>query len=42
MELFTHVNLLVAQGRNLDIITQAETIRPYDASTGEGGQSAYA
>src|SRR6478735_605163 len=24
VELFTHVNVLVAQGRNLDIITQAE------------------
>ena len=29
VELFTHVNVLVAQGRNLDIITQAEAIRPY-------------
>jgi DNA repair protein RecO (recombination protein O) len=29
VELFTHVNLLVAQGRNLDIVTQAETIRPF-------------
>ena len=29
VELFTHVNMLVAQGRNLDIVTQAETVRPF-------------
>ena len=29
VELFTHVNVLVAQGRNLDIVTQAETKRPF-------------
>ncbi len=29
LELFTHTNLLVAQGRNLDIITQAEMVRPF-------------
>jgi DNA repair protein RecO (recombination protein O) len=29
VELFTHVNVLVAQGRNLDIVTQAETVRPF-------------
>lgn len=29
VELFTHVNVLVAQGRNLDIVTQAETVRAY-------------
>jgi DNA repair protein RecO (recombination protein O) len=29
VELFTHVNVLVARGRNLDIITQAETVRPF-------------
>ncbi len=29
VELFTHVNVLVAQGRTLDIITQAETLRPF-------------
>ena len=29
MELFTHVNVLVAQGRNLDIVTQAEAKRPF-------------
>jgi DNA repair protein RecO (recombination protein O) len=31
VELFTHVKALVAQGRNLDIITQAETVRPFAA-----------
>ncbi len=29
LELFTRVQLWVARGRNLDIITQAETIEPY-------------
>src|SRR5437764_13336849 len=29
VELFTHVNVLAAQGRNLDIVTQAETVRPF-------------
>lgn len=29
LELFTRTQLLVARGRNLDIITQAETIDPY-------------
>ncbi|HEU5314496.1 MAG TPA: DNA repair protein RecO [Chloroflexota bacterium] len=29
VELFTHVNVLVAQGRNLDIVTQAEAVRPF-------------
>ena len=29
VELFTHVNVLVAQGRNLDIVTQAEAKRPF-------------
>lgn len=29
LELFTHSQLLVAKGRNLDIITQAETIEPF-------------
>ncbi|MGH2353430.1 MAG: DNA repair protein RecO [Chloroflexota bacterium] len=29
VELFTHVRLLVAQGRNLDIVTQAEAMQPY-------------
>ncbi|HEX2324037.1 MAG TPA: DNA repair protein RecO, partial [Chloroflexota bacterium] len=31
VELFTHVTVLVAQGRNLDLITQAEAVRPYRA-----------
>jgi DNA repair protein RecO (recombination protein O) len=29
VELFTHAGLLLAEGRNLDIVTQAETVRPY-------------
>jgi len=29
LEPFTHVNLFLAKGRNLDIITQAETIDPF-------------
>ena len=29
IELFTHSRLLLAKGRNLDIITQAETIEPF-------------
>jgi DNA repair protein RecO (recombination protein O) len=29
LEPFTHVDLLLYQGRSLDIITQAETVRPY-------------
>lgn len=29
VELFTHVNLLLAQGRTLDIVTQAEMHRPF-------------
>ncbi|RME47721.1 MAG: DNA repair protein RecO [Chloroflexi bacterium] len=29
VELFTYSNLLIAKGRNLDIVTQAETIRPF-------------
>jgi DNA repair protein RecO (recombination protein O) len=31
LEPFTHVDLLVHQGRSLDVITQAEVIRPYGA-----------
>lgn len=31
VELFTYSNLLVAKGRNLDIVTQAETIRSFRA-----------
>lgn len=29
VELFTHAGLLLAEGRNLDVVTQAETLRPY-------------
>jgi DNA repair protein RecO (recombination protein O) len=29
VELFSHSNLLIARGRNLDIVTQAETIEPF-------------
>ena len=29
VELFTHAALLLAEGRQLDIVTQAETVRPY-------------
>lgn len=29
LELFTHVNLLVARGRNLDIVTQAEAVQAF-------------
>lgn len=29
VELFTYSDLLIAKGRNLDIVTQAETIRPF-------------
>ncbi|MBI3972353.1 MAG: DNA repair protein RecO [Chloroflexi bacterium] len=42
VELFTHVNLLVAQGRNLDIVTQAETVRPYCRIRDDLWKTAYA
>jgi DNA repair protein RecO (recombination protein O) len=42
VELFTHVNVLVAQGRNLDIITQAETARPFGAIRDDLWKAAYA
>jgi DNA repair protein RecO (recombination protein O) len=29
VELFTHAGLLLAEGRNLDVVTQAETVRPF-------------
>ena len=29
VELFTHASVLLAQGRNLDILTQAQTVRPF-------------
>jgi DNA repair protein RecO (recombination protein O) len=31
VELFTHTGLLLAQGRSLDVVTQAETIQPFQA-----------
>ncbi len=31
VELFTHAALLLAEGRNLDVVTQAETIQPFRA-----------
>ena len=41
-ELFTHVNVLVAQGRNLDIITQAEAMRPFHGIRDDLWKAAYA
>ena len=35
VELFTHSRLLVAKGKNLDIVTQAETINPFVALRGD-------
>jgi len=34
LEPFTHVDLQLAEGRSLDVITQAETITPYSVSLG--------
>jgi DNA repair protein RecO (recombination protein O) len=42
VELFTHVNLLIARGRNLDIVTQAETVEPFLALRADLGRTAYA
>ncbi len=42
VELFSHSNLLIARGRNLDLITQAETIEPYLALRAELERTAYA
>lgn len=42
VELFTHVNVLVAQGRNLDIVTQAEAVRPFHALRDDLWKAAYA
>ncbi len=42
VELFTHVNLLVAQGRNLDIVTQAQAIRPFARLRDDLWKAAYA
>jgi DNA repair protein RecO (recombination protein O) len=42
VELFTHSNLLIARGRNLDLITQAETIEPFLALRENLERTAYA
>jgi DNA repair protein RecO (recombination protein O) len=34
LEPFTHVDLQLAEGRSLDVVTQAETLRPYGARIG--------
>jgi DNA repair protein RecO (recombination protein O) len=34
LEPFTHVDLQLAEGRNLDVVTQAETLSPFSASLG--------
>lgn len=34
LEPFTHVDLQLAEGRNLDVITQAETLTPFSARLG--------
>ena len=34
LEPFTHVDLMLAEGRNLDTITQAETLTPFSGSLG--------
>ena len=34
LEPFTHVDLMIAEGRTLDVVTQADTIRPYGAGLG--------
>lgn len=42
VELFTHSLLLIAKGRNLDIVTQAETIEPFRALRDDLQQTSYA
>jgi DNA repair protein RecO (recombination protein O) len=42
VELFTHVNVLIAQGRNLDIVTQAQAVRPFHAIRDDLWKAAYA
>jgi DNA repair protein RecO (recombination protein O) len=42
VELFTHVNVLVAQGRNLDIVTQAEIVRPFGRIRDDLWKTSYA
>jgi DNA repair protein RecO (recombination protein O) len=34
LEPFTHVDLQLAEGRNLDVVTQADTLTPFSASLG--------
>ncbi len=34
LEPFTHVDLMIAEGRTLDVITQAETLTPFSAELG--------
>ena len=34
LEPFTHVDLQIAEGRSLDVVTQAETLAPYGAQMG--------
>ena len=42
VELFTHANLLLARGRNLDIVTQAETVEPFLGLRADLERTAYA
>jgi DNA repair protein RecO (recombination protein O) len=42
VELFTHVNVLVAQGRNLDIVTQAQAVLPFHGIRDDLWKAAYA
>lgn len=42
VELFTYSNLLIAKGRNLDIVTQAETIKAFRAIREDLGRITYA
>jgi DNA repair protein RecO (recombination protein O) len=42
LELFTHVELLLAQGRSLDVVTQAATIEPFRALREDLVRTAYA
>jgi DNA repair protein RecO (recombination protein O) len=42
LEPFTHVNLFLAKGKSLDIITQAETVTPYMRIRGDLNRIAYA
>ncbi len=34
LEPFTHVDLMIAEGRTLDVVTQAETLTPFSAELG--------